>query len=154
MWGRCKIQPRANVSLVVLFLLICILQKILLDILLLPEHQIYWYFFQQWQADILGYPYPLLVCYSVLVDHEEVGKFFGEFEDALLDLLFDEVKDESVFAEIVTDSIVDLGYFGHIELFAVRVIEIFLDFRPTIVNEVYVLAFPNWVDSYSSSSRY
>ena len=69
-------------------------------------------------------------------------------------LLFDEVEDESVFAEIVTDGIVDLGYFGHIELFAVGVIEIFLDFGPTIVDEVYVLAFPSWVYGYSSSSRY
>jgi len=59
----------------------------------------------------------------------------------LLDLLLNQVEYHPVFAQIMSDSVIYLWDFGDIELLCLRVIEIFLDLGPSVVNKDDILTF-------------
>lgn len=67
--------------------------------------------------------------------------------------MVNQVEDQSVLPEIMSNGIVNLRHLGDVELLGLLIIEILLDLGPSSTDQDDILALPKWGKGYCSSSN-
>lgn len=63
------------------------------------------------------------------------------------------IENETILSEVVPDSVIDLWYFRDIEFLCFGVVDVLLEFGPSVVHQHDILTFSRWMYRYSSSSK-